>query len=166
MQDPDRLKAYIQTWTAGRTMGTGDAPRDGFNPEPDFAAYRLDYLLRQAQKEASDDALLRIREFENEANGGKGERYAEAAGSACHGRIFFITKSGFFGIGPSILQEEDSVVILLGADVPFVIREKEKCGYRSEGHVLIGECYVRGLMTGDTIRCWADRDGLEDITLR
>ena len=167
MQDPDRLKAYRQTWIAGRAMGTGDAPRDGFNSETDFAAYQLDYFLRQAQKEKpSASTLLRMLELEKEGNGGKGERYAEAAGSACHGRCFFITKSGFFGIGPSILQEEDTIVVLLGADVPFIIREKEKCGYRSEGHALVGECYVRGLMTGDTIRCWADRDGLEDIMLR
>lgn len=169
MQDPDRLKAYRQTWTAGRVAATTDAPRDGFNPEPDFARYQLDYMVQQAQGKLKleVDEMVRMLELKEEAKGGRGERYAEAAGRACHRRSFFITKAGFFGIGPDILEEEDSVVVLLGADVPFVIREKEKCGYRSDGYALIGECYVRGLMTGDTIRAWGGPDGdLTDITLR
>lgn len=32
-------------------------------------------------------------------------------------------RKGFFGIGPGTLREDDFVAVLLGADVPFVIRE-------------------------------------------
>lgn len=166
MQDPDRLKAFQKTWTAGRTAGTNDAPRDGFNPGPDFAAYQLDFYKRQYKDQPPFDALLAMAVLEKEAKGGIGERYAKVAGSACHGRSFFTTKAGLFGIGPGIVEPEDSVVILLGADVPFIIREKEKCGDNFGGYALIGECYVRGLMTGDVIRAWGGPDGdLKDITL-
>ncbi|KAI0520855.1 heterokaryon incompatibility protein-domain-containing protein [Xylaria bambusicola] len=168
MQNPDRLEAYRQTWIAGRTMGTGDGPRDYLNPELDFAAHQLDYFKRNDRKEPFTDIphLMRMATLENEAKGGNGARYAEAAGNASHGRCFFITKAGFFGLGPKIIEPEDAVVILLGADVPFIIREKPKCGDNSAGWTLIGECYVRGLMTGDTIRAWGGPDGdLKDITL-
>ncbi len=104
--------------------------------------------------------------LEKEARGGNAKRFAEVAGSACHGRCFFITKAGFFGIGPGIMREGDCVAILSGADVPFVIREKEKCGNSAQGYAVIGECYVHGLMTGDAIRAWFGPDGdLKDITL-
>jgi hypothetical protein len=114
MQDPDRMKAYRKTWIAGRTLGTTDAPRDSFNPDADFAAYQLDFLYRKLREQFSVDVLVRMAALEQEARAGNGERFAEAAGSACHGRSFFITKAEFFGIGPSILKEEDPVVILLG----------------------------------------------------
>ncbi|KAH7330151.1 heterokaryon incompatibility protein-domain-containing protein [Rhexocercosporidium sp. MPI-PUGE-AT-0058] len=166
MQDPDRLKAYIKTWTGGRTTGTNDAPRDGFNPEADFAAYELDFFKRKFKDQPSVDVFLKMAELEEESRGGNGERFAEVAGSACHGRSFFITKAGFFGIGPGIVEQGDSVVILLGADVPFIVREKEKCGDNFGGYALIGECYVHGLMTGDAIRAWGGPDGdLKDIIL-
>lgn len=166
MQDPDRMKAYWKTWTAGRTLGTQDAPRDSFNPDVDFAAYQLDFFKRKGKDQLSVDVFVRMAALEEEARGGNGERFAEVAGSASHGRSFFITKAGFFGIGPGILKEEDPVVILLGADVPFIIREKEKCGDNFGGYALIGECYVHGLMTGDAIRAWGGPDGdLKDITL-
>jgi hypothetical protein len=167
MQDPDRLKAYRKTWTAGRTPGTLDAPRDGYNPDIDFAAYQLRRFREQPQDESISDILTRIIELVGEGGRhGKADRFAEVAGAACHGRCFFITKGGFFGIGPSIIEEEDPVVILLGADVPFVLREKRKCGVEKEGHVVVGECYVHGLMTGDAVRAWGGLDGdLKDITL-
>ncbi|KAK5624981.1 hypothetical protein RRF57_000697 [Xylaria bambusicola] len=167
-QSPDRMKAYRQTWTAGRTMGTGDGPRDYLNPELDFAAHELDYFRRKDRNQPITDIadLVRMMALEDEAKGGNGARYAEAAGNASHGRCFFITKAGLFGIGPKIIEPEDAVVILLGADVPFIIREKEKCGDNFGGWALIGECYVHGLMTGDTIRAWGGPDGdLKDITL-
>jgi hypothetical protein len=166
MQDPNRLKAFQKTWTAGRTLGTRDAPRDGFNPDVDFAAYQLNFFKKQVKNQPSLDIFARMAALEEEAGGGNGERFAEVAARVSHGRSFFITKAGFFGIGPGILREEDPVVILLGADVLFIIREKEKCGDNFGGYALIGECYVHGLMTGDAIRAWGGPDGdLKDITL-
>ena len=58
MQDPDRMKAYRKTWTAGRTISTEEAPRDGFNPEADFAAYQLDFLKRKSKDQPPLDELI------------------------------------------------------------------------------------------------------------
>ncbi|KAI1119928.1 heterokaryon incompatibility protein-domain-containing protein [Nemania abortiva] len=167
-QDPDRMKAYRRTWVAGRTIATGNADSDDFNPDVDFAAHQLDYLRNKDKDQPFTDLphMIRMAALESEAKGGDGQRYAEAAGRVCHGRCFFITKGGFFGIGPGILQPDDAVALLLGADVPFILREKEKCGDNFGGWALIGECYVHGIMTGDAIRAWGGSDGdLVDITL-
>ncbi|KAJ8132120.1 hypothetical protein O1611_g1502 [Lasiodiplodia mahajangana] len=168
-QDPDRMKAYRQTWIAGRTIASQDAPRDNFRPDVDFAAHQLDYLRKKDRDQPFTDLahMIRMTALEREARGGNGGRYAEVAGNVSHGRCFFITNGGFFGLGPGILQPGDAIAILLGADVPFVIREKEKCGDNFGGWALIGECYVYGLMTGDAIRAWGGPDGdLVDIALR
>jgi hypothetical protein len=47
---------------------------------------------------------------------------------------FFITQSGYMGRGPHALQVGDIITILLGGEVPFVVR---KVGER---YILIGEC--------------------------
>jgi hypothetical protein len=65
-------------------------------------------------------------------------------------RRFFITRGGLFGLGPALMKEGDLCVVLLGADVPFVIRPLE-----TEGHyLLIGECYLYGVMDGEAIKEW------------
>lgn len=51
------------------------------------------------------------------------QRYRDSAAQVCNRMKFFFTKKGVFGLGPGALREGDFVAILLGADVPFVIRE-------------------------------------------
>ncbi len=48
----------------------------------------------------------------------------------------FITKHGFIGIDPSSMKAGDLVVILFGADVPFILRQE------GGHHTLLGDCYV------------------------
>jgi hypothetical protein len=74
-------------------------------------------------------------------------------------------RKGFFGIGPGTLREDDFVAVLLGADVPLVIRavvgpeegileERMKANNpvpMDRKFQLIGECYVDGLMQGQGI---------------
>lgn len=51
------------------------------------------------------------------------QRYRDSAAQVCKRRKLFFMKKGIFGLGPGALREGDFVAILLGADVPFVIRE-------------------------------------------
>lgn len=71
------------------------------------------------------------------------------------GRRFFVTKSGYMGLGPKDLRAGDEVVVLHGGDTPFLVRE---VGLDEEGrvnleergtHRLVGDCYVHGLMDGE-----------------
>ncbi|MCJ1296763.1 hypothetical protein MMC34_008330 [Xylographa carneopallida] len=62
-------------------------------------------------------------------------------------RIFFITKRGYIGLAPEAAEENDVVCVVLGAEVPYVIRPK------TNGHYLfVGECYVHGLMDGQALQ--------------
>jgi hypothetical protein len=64
---------------------------------------------------------------------------------------FFITSKGCFGLGPLGLQAGDLVIILDGADMPFVVRE------RGPYCQLMGCAYVHGLMQGEAFQ------GLSDV---
>ncbi|OTA77992.1 hypothetical protein M434DRAFT_402304 [Hypoxylon sp. CO27-5] len=66
---------------------------------------------------------------------------------ACVGRKFFVTKRGFIGIGPASLKADDLVVVILGVPVPFLVRKTE-----SQNYILIGECYVDGIMDGELVQ--------------
>ncbi|KAI0842996.1 heterokaryon incompatibility protein-domain-containing protein [Hypoxylon sp. FL0890] len=69
---------------------------------------------------------------------------------ACVGRKFFLTARGFIGIGPASMKPDDLVVVILGVPVPFVVR---KTGTQeSQNYILIGECYVDGIMNGELVQ--------------
>ena len=80
-------------------------------------------------------------------------RFRNAAVAACRERTCFNTASGLRGLGPAAMRPGDSVCVLYGASMPFVIRP-EGAAYR-----LIGECYVHGLMRGQGVpEASADRE--------
>lgn len=58
-------------------------------------------------------------------------------------RRFFITKHGRIGLTPLHAQKGDLVCLLLGGEVPLLLREAVV------GHTFVGECYVHGLMDGE-----------------
>ncbi|KAJ4136584.1 hypothetical protein NW768_004201 [Fusarium equiseti] len=62
-------------------------------------------------------------------------------------RRFFSTVDGYWGMGPSAMETGDICAVLLGADVPFVLRPK---GAEGE-YQLVGECYMYGFMDGQAV---------------
>ncbi|KAI0551408.1 heterokaryon incompatibility protein-domain-containing protein [Xylaria curta] len=82
---------------------------------------------------------------------------------ASGGRRFFRTKEGYIGTGPVDMKVGDSVVVLLGSRVPFVLREDDKTSRRCAGQgieVLFSEraSYRAGegakVQRDETIRCY------------
>jgi hypothetical protein len=69
---------------------------------------------------------------------------------ACLGRKFFITNSGFIGIGRSGMKSGDLIAVILGIGVPLVLREVD--GRESPRYLLVGECYVQGIMDGELVQ--------------
>jgi len=59
---------------------------------------------------------------------------------------FFITLGGHIGLGPHQLRRDDMVVLIFGADMPFVLRS------RGTHHQLIGPSYVHGIMDGEGLK--------------
>ncbi len=76
------------------------------------------------------------------------------------GRKFFISKKGYFGLGPPGAKKGDRIAVLLGNDVPFILRrrgelgEKQDTGKDCRGWEVIGETYVHGIMKGEVVRQW------------
>lgn len=62
------------------------------------------------------------------------------------GRKIFLTRSGFHGIGVSMLQEGDIVAILFGCAIPTVLRDHG--GY----YTFVGPCRVNGIMLGEMMK--------------
>ncbi|KAI1384273.1 heterokaryon incompatibility protein-domain-containing protein [Hypoxylon trugodes] len=58
-------------------------------------------------------------------------------------RLAFKTSGGFIGFGPDDMEPGDKVVLIAGADVPFILRR------RGDHFAMVGECYVQGLMHGE-----------------
>ena len=60
-------------------------------------------------------------------------------------RCLFTTRQGYIGLGPLNLQPDDQICVLFGSQVPLVLRKVD------DHHVLVGECFVLGLMDGEAI---------------
>ena len=80
-------------------------------------------------------------------------------GSAARGRCFFMTSSGYMGLAPAGTEEGDLVCVLLGCCVPLVLR------YTDGNYVLIGECFVMGLMDGEIFESPDWEECLFDFTI-
>ncbi len=100
-------------------------------------------------------------EVENAARGaeceGNHEAWSRWASSASEGRIFARTWKGYFVLGPAALEVGDVVCVLPGSKVPFCLRSMGK------RYLLVGECYVHGLMKGEVMSMLA-RDELHEET--
>lgn len=64
------------------------------------------------------------------------------------GRKFFVSVDGYFGLAPPSTRKGDRIAVLLGAEVPFILR---KVGSAFQ---VVGESYVHGLMGGEAIDRW------------
>ena len=67
----------------------------------------------------------------------------------CVSRLFFMTSSGYFGIGPSSIQNGDLIAIAFGSSMPIIIRPSE---LNTGKYILIGPCYVHGIMYGEIMK--------------
>jgi hypothetical protein len=59
------------------------------------------------------------------------------------GAHVFHTTKGFIGLAPRTSQPGDIVCLILGAEVPLLIRTD------GDKYVFVGECYVHGIMDGE-----------------
>jgi hypothetical protein len=71
--------------------------------------------------------------------------FVKTMSEVTHSRAFFISVKGYMGIGPRIVREHDMICVLPGCNVPLLIRKVD------DRHVLVGECFVWGLMDGEAL---------------
>jgi hypothetical protein len=61
-------------------------------------------------------------------------------------RRFMTLEGGQIGLGPVVAVENDIVAVLYGCSIPVVLRKS-----RDGGVILVGECYIQGLMEGAAV---------------
>lgn len=76
-----------------------------------------------------------------------------------YSRKVFRTVSGRVGLGSEFIACGDKVVIFLGAQTPFVVREGSLRNGR-RAHKLVGEAYVDGIMEGEFFRGGSKVEGI------
>jgi hypothetical protein len=94
--------------------------------------------------------------------------YFNAVLSATSNRRLFVTSDGYLGIGPKDTQIGDEVYVIIGSNVPFVLRadapqfrDKENCTGEDTTKPtyphfrLIGDCYTHGIMDGEACNAQA-----------
>ena len=86
--------------------------------------------------------------------------YIETMSIACAPRRFFVSEKGYMGIGPESADNGDMICVLLGCQVPVLIRKHH------DYQLFIGECFVWGIMDGEAIRDREERNGYETFRLR
>jgi hypothetical protein len=69
-------------------------------------------------------------------------------------RSFRVTDEGHIAMVPQLSEPGDAICVIYGAQVPFVLRRvtdglEEELGVR---YLLVGECYVHGMMDGEALR--------------
>ncbi|KAI0114019.1 hypothetical protein GGR51DRAFT_505248 [Nemania sp. FL0031] len=83
------------------------------------------------------------------------EQWSRSANGASENRCFARSRKGYYVLGPGIMAPGDIVCVLFGGKLPFCLRP---CGRR---YLLVGECYVHGLMEGEAMQL-VDRGELSE----
>jgi hypothetical protein len=77
------------------------------------------------------------------------------------GRRFAATDNGLIGLVPEEAQVGDSIVVIQGSEVPFILRP-----YKKKWYLIIGECYIYGIMDGERYDEEVVREcGLQEIEI-
>jgi hypothetical protein len=137
--------AYMQTLSNGcvQIATRGNRPYHEI-PESEWLAQEAVYLVNAlGQSDAVASELYEIAK-KTEAKEG-GDKWSRAANGASKNRIFARTKTGYYVLGPKVMEVGDVVCVLFGGKMPFCLRPQ------GDNYLLVGECYVHGLMRGEAI---------------
>jgi Heterokaryon incompatibility protein (HET) len=74
----------------------------------------------------------------------------------CGQRKFYTTEDGYIGLGPVTTRAKDLIYLLLGGDVPFILRPAT-----ADTMTLVGPAYVHGLMQGEGFQKMRKKHNLE-----
>ena len=141
------LECYLHTLTAAGFALLGDFSSHTIrrvvppNHVPSLFADLAAYWVRV---EPSCTSFENSEEMCKLAMAGDAHQFAVVAGKACHERKFFFTKDGRMGLCPRNAECGDSIAILYGGSVPYVLREVSRRTWN-----FVGECYVEGMMFGE-----------------
>ncbi|KAL7964967.1 heterokaryon incompatibility domain-containing protein [Trichoderma sp. SZMC 28014] len=72
-----------------------------------------------------------------------------------NGKRLFVSNEGYIGWGPNAMMPGDTIAVLYGSKMPFVLRavsdQNPQAGL-ANAYTVVGECYVHGLMNGEALQ--------------
>lgn len=132
--------ALVQTLTNACINFDRSRPYDSISTM-EWLASGAAYLVR-----AEGGSDLISPEIQELAQGGDAFKWSHEATLVTRYRKFAVTGKGYYVVGPDAMQQGDQIVVLFGGKTPYVVR-------REKGQwLLLGECYVHGLMNGETLK--------------
>ncbi|GAB1318118.1 hypothetical protein MFIFM68171_08328 [Madurella fahalii] len=137
----DLREVQWRTLIANATENEANPPKaigDAFLALREFA-----WKKAELQKHRLDDVRGYIREVRD-----KSRPIELGIMRAMDGRTFARTADGYVGLVPFAAQPGDVVAVFSGSRVPILVRQHPS---RSGLHLVIGECYLHGIMQGETI---------------
>ncbi|KAF5713019.1 heterokaryon incompatibility protein het-6 [Fusarium globosum] len=136
--------ALMQTLSNGCVQATGhECKQYDSVPEQTWLQMAAKFIVEAFGSSAvSDDIIEQAEKIQDEKEHDKWSRWAT---SASDGRVFARSKKGYYVLGPSALEAGDVVCVFFGCKVPFCLRRA------GERYLLVGECYVHGLMKGEAM---------------
>ncbi|KAH9242293.1 hypothetical protein K456DRAFT_1879274 [Colletotrichum gloeosporioides 23] len=142
--------AYLQTLSnACVAVAWQDGQPYDFVPTRKWLAHGAKYLTCAVQAEGVSKKLQDLVE------GGDKAKWARAANNATRNRAFAGTHNGYYVLGPKMMEPGDAVCVLYGGNLPFCLRPW------GSKYLLVGECYVHGIMNGEMIEA-AERKGIQE----
>lgn len=85
------------------------------------------------------------------------EQWSRPANGASKNRIFAKTEKGYYVLCPKVTQPGDVVCVLFGGKLPFCLRPL------GDRYLLVGECYVHGLMNGEAMEMMSREELAEEV---
>jgi hypothetical protein len=154
------LLALMQTLT-NACIGAERARKHLDAPEADWFANGAAYLnsthVTGVRDGDSDNGNGRIQmdiapELKELARSGTPYKWSHEATLVARYRRFGVTESGYFVLGPDVMQAGDVVVVFHGGRTPFILRPTD------QGWTLLGESYMHGMMNGEAMERGIDEE--------
>ncbi|KAG5755436.1 hypothetical protein H9Q70_001929 [Fusarium xylarioides] len=148
--------ALMQTLSNGCVQATGhECKQYDSVPEQTWLQMAAKFTVETFGSSAvSEEIMKQAEKIQNEKEHDKWSRWAT---SASDGRVFARGKKGYYVLGPSTLEAGDMVCVLFGCKVLFCLRRV------GERYLLVGECYVHGLMKGEAMDMLAGGEVEEEV---
>ncbi|KLU87143.1 hypothetical protein MAPG_06147 [Magnaporthiopsis poae ATCC 64411] len=152
---PGRIGLLARTLCAGRNA-YGSRVKDGGLA---LARHFVAYMLKSFPADDDGEACTWWKSRQAQLGGdgeGSARDFEQISGPVCDGRSLFVTSGGHLGLCSMDARAGDSLCVLGGAVMPFILRPRSLCGNGDgdgglDGFTVVGDCYVDGLMDDEAV---------------
>ncbi|KAI1453486.1 HET-domain-containing protein [Annulohypoxylon moriforme] len=150
--------AFMQTLSNGCVQAAGREGKTYVDINDNvWLGQAAEYLVKTLGESEAISPILRSLGKEAKVNTVKNE-FGRLANGASKNRRFARTSKGYYVLGPAVMEKDDIICVLFGGKMPFCLRPLGE-----ERYMLVGECYVHGLMKGEAMDMMVKGEFIEEI---